>query len=117
MGVYLCICRLQPGPHAKSGDSNDVNLGRVCSALGSKETLWPITDTAKPLLQSQNRDTWRESKTCCPFFRSLLDAIRAVGSRRGPCPCTCRLWDTFGSGFHEGRWKPVAATGSYTLAN
>jgi hypothetical protein len=43
MGLYLCICRLQPGPDAKSGDSNDISLGRVCSAPCQKETLWPIT--------------------------------------------------------------------------
>jgi len=44
-----------------------------CGAPGSKENLWPTADVAKPLLQSQNRGAWRESKSCCHFFRSLLD--------------------------------------------
>src|SRR6266568_5742806 len=74
MDLHLCCCRLQLGPHAKSGDASDVGQGQS-GAPGSKENLWLPADAAKsllPFLPSQNRDAWRESKSSCPFFRSLL---------------------------------------------
>jgi hypothetical protein len=39
-----------------------------CGAPGSKENLWSTADVAKPLLQSQNRDAWRESRSVLSLF-------------------------------------------------
>src|SRR6266568_3770272 len=85
MDLHLCCCRLQLGPHAKSGDASDVGQGQS-GAPGSKENLWLPADAAKsllPFLPSQNRDAWRESKSSCPFFRSLLERVAERKSTLG----------------------------------
>src|SRR5439155_17070172 len=82
MDLHPCSCRLQLGPHAKSGDASDVGQGQSV-VRRAQENLWLPADAAKPLLPflpSQNRDAWRESKSSCPFFRSLLGEWRRISS-------------------------------------
>jgi hypothetical protein len=64
-----------------------------CAGL-ERESL-AITRMQPNFFFSHNRDAWRESKSCCPFFRSLLGVMLALGHLLSGMGCECRLKTVF----------------------
>ena len=63
-------------------DSGDVSQGRSL-VRRVRKTISGYQQCSKALLQPRDRDAWKESKSCCPFFRILLDELNGSRSRFG----------------------------------
>src|SRR5664279_2091386 len=81
MELHLCCSRLQLGPYAESGDSNDVSRDRSAFTGEKRIASYPRRQS-KLFPEAHNRGARRESKWLRPFFRSLLSGVVLFADRQ-----------------------------------